>query len=239
MRFVKKNITLIIIVIIALLALFVLNDKLPSANQQTITSTGVSSISVTPDKASVYVRIESLKSTADSSKEDNSAKTNAIMAVLKKLEVDIETSQFNIYPEYDWNNYRKIIGYRTSNVLKISTVLFDDLGAIVDAVVGTNLDITIDSINFELSPERESEYKKQALESAGKDAREKAEAIATGMNFRLGKLVSVSSSDFYYRPYPLFEKGASSEDAQAVVRTNIEPSDLDVTATIQATYTIR
>lgn len=235
----KNNLFITIGVILAvLLALFILYDKLPSANRETITANGISTLSVTPDKAVVYARIESLKETAEASKNDNSAKTNQVMSALKKLDMNAETNQYNMYPEYDWSyGKQKLLGYKTITVLKVTTVYFDDVGTIVDAVVNSG-QATIDSINFELSPERESEFKKQALEEASKDAKEKAEAIAAGMGVKLGKLVSVSSSDFNYRPYPLYEKGGTSSVDEAV-RTSIEPTSLDVNANVNVVYSIR
>lgn len=234
----RNNLFIIIgVILVVLFGLYILYDKLPSFNEKTITANGIARISVIPDRATVYIRIESLKDTAEASKNDNSAKTNQVISTLKKLDMNVETSQYNMYPEYDWNRgNQELLGYRTTTVLKITTNYFDDVGTIVDAAVNTG-HATIDSINFELSQERENEYKKKALEEASKDAKEKAEAIAAGMGVKLGSLKSVSSSDFYYRPYPLYEKGMGS--VEQVVVTIIEPTNLEVNANVNIVYTIR
>lgn len=231
----RNNLIILGVFLLVLFGMFIIYDKLPSS-KETITANGIANIKATPDKASTYVRIESLKNTAEAAKNDNDAKSNAVMTALKKLDVKIETSQYNMYPEYDWTNGQKLIGYKVMNVLKVSTDYFDDLGVIVDAAVKAGG--LIDNINFELSPARESEFKKKALEEAGKDAKEKAEAIAAGMGVKLGRLVSVSSSDFYYRPYPLYEKGMGVAVAETV-RTIIEPQELEVSANINVVYNIR
>jgi uncharacterized protein YggE len=235
----KNNLFITIgVIVVVLFALFILYDKLPSSNEKTITANGVSELSVVPDRAVVYIRIESMKETAEASKNDNSAKTNQVISALKKLDMNVETSQYNIYPEYDWSEEgQKIIGYKTTTVLKVNTGYFDDVGTIVDAAVNSG-QAMIDSINFELSPERESEYKKQALEEASRDAKEKAEAIAAGMDVKLGKILSVTSNDFYYRPYPLYERSMGTSVKEAV-ETVIEPTNLDVNANVNVVYAIR
>ena len=238
MKIKRNNLITIGVFVVILFALFILYDKLPGSTE-TLTANGQASINVEPDLASVYVRIESFKDTAEAAKNDNSAKVNAVMIALKKIDMDAETTNYNIYPEYDWrNDERDITGYRATTNLKIKTEFFDDVGVIIDAVVNTG-HATIDSINFELSDEREVEFKKQALAEASKDAREKAEAIASGMNVKLGKLVSVSSSDFNYRPYPLYESAVSSGNLKEAVSTVVEPQSLEVNANVNAVFSIR
>ena len=82
--------------------------------------------------------------------------------------------------------------------------------------------------------------KAQALKEAAEDAQNKAEALASGSGGKLGKLVSLSSQDFGYYPYPLYARaeGASSADAVKAA-TNISPQELTITASVQASYKLR
>ena len=97
-------------------------------------------------------------------------------------------------------------------------------------------------INFELSTQKQNEYKAQALEMAGQDARTKAQAIASGLDKRLGKLVSVSTSDFSYQPWNIYSARAdysSGDVAEAkLAATNIQPGSQEVNARINVVYKI-
>ena len=96
-------------------------------------------------------------------------------------------------------------------------------------------------INFELSPQKQSEYKTQALEQASADAKSKASATAAGLGKKLGRLVSVESQDFNYGPVVYYAKAESSSGAADAreAALQINPTDLNVYANVGVTYTIR
>ena len=153
---------------------------------------------------------------------------------------DIKTVNFNRYPEYDFKNGRnEQIGYIARQDIIVETKDFDVVASVVD--VSIEAGTLVSYINFELSDEKQSEYKTQALEEAGKDARKKAEATASGLDKKLGRLVSVQSEEFNYIPYRYFEataEGSSATQAKDAA-INLAPRDLDVTATIRVEYKLR
>ena len=203
---------------------------------KTISSDGVATIKTMPDLASVNVRIETLMPTAEASKNKNSEISERVMEALLKIvdKKDISTEYYNIYPEYDWSDNKQTLkGYRTQNTLKIKIKDFDNVGKVVDAAVDAGAS-GIDSINFELSDDKNSELKKEALAKASKDAREKAEAIVGGLNAKLGDIVSVTTSDYNYLPIPIYRADAGVALEKAV--TEIQPKELEVTANVQVTF---
>lgn len=205
-------------------------------DEKTVSANGVATIKTMPDLASVNVRIETLMPTAEASKNKNSEISNAVQKALLKIvdKKDIQTEYYNIYPEYDWSDNKQTLkGYRTQNTLKIEVSDFDKVGSVVDASVDAGAN-GIDSINFELSDEKKSDLKKEVLEKASKDAREKAEAIASGLNARLGDIVSVTTSDYDYLPIPIYRAEAGIALEKAV--TDIQPRELEVTANVQVTF---
>lgn len=230
--------TLLVVVIVVLAGSIFYNKNVTPSN--TVSTTGSHTLTVEPDEATVYVSIETLKNSADESKNENSRITNAVLDSLYEMigKENVETSQFSIYPEYDWtNNGQKLKGYRTTNQLKVKTSNFDDIGKIVD--VSTKAGATgINSINFELSKEKQASYKQEALTKAAEDAKGKAQAIVSGIGSRLGKVVSIQENEYYYRPYPLYTKGSGVELDQAV-STEILPTNLEVTASVTVTYSVK
>jgi len=238
-----RGLSILVLAIVILAVAFVFYDKLNLGTKQTINSRGSYTIKAEPDEVSVYVRIETLEDTAEKSKEENSKISENVIAFLKAANInDIETQNYNIYPEYEWKrNGRELKGYKTMNNLRIRTEDFDLVGKIVDISVNSGA-TGIDSISFELSEEKQSKLKQEALAKASEDARLKAESIARGLNAKLGKVVSVSESGYWYEPYPMFmAKGdmAIEEAAAEIHDTEIIPRELEVRANVNVVFALK
>jgi len=208
---------------------------------RTVSATGTAQMSVMPDKAIVYLLIETRNVSADDAKNMNAEISAKVLAALDKIGIaksDIETQNYAINPEYDWSSgTQKLIGYVASNNIKVSSSDFNNVGKIVDASV--NAGALISYINFDLSVAKQNEYKKVVLANASNDAKAKAEAIAAGLGAKIGSLVSVSSSDYNYYPYPLYRSDMASGTSVKEATTSISPQKLDVTGTVTVSYSIK
>ena len=238
----KNTNTILVVIIILLVAGFLFYNS-SNTEATTINVNGQSTIKAEADEVSVYVGIETTEKTSEESKNANAKISDNVLVVLKTAgipEGDIETSSYYIYPEYDWsNNKQELVGYRTSNVLKITTKDFDKVGAIVDSSVDAGA-TTIQSINFELSQDKQNEVKTQAISKATEDAKVKAEATAQGLNAKLGKVKTVTIQDYNYYPFPIYAsaEGGAALDVKEVARTAIQPSSLDVSSTVNVVFEI-
>lgn len=233
----NSNITIIFLVLVILAGFIFYNKDTSTTN--TVSTTSSYTLTVEPDEATIYIAIETLKNSADESKNENSRITNSVLVSLYEIvgKENIETSQFSIYPEYDWTNGQKLKGYKTNNQLKVKISNFDLIGKIVD--VSTKAGATgINSINFELTEEKQAFYKQEALTKAAEESKQKAQAIVSGIGSKLGKVVSIQENEYYYRPYPLYTKGSGIELDQ-VVSTEILPTNLEVTASVTLTYSVK
>ncbi|MFC1801577.1 SIMPL domain-containing protein [Nanoarchaeota archaeon] len=231
-------------IILGLLVIALIVGCVPSSDQRTVNTNGQANLAVEPDQAVVYVAIETLEDTAQASKDENARITDDVYAGLYSINIpkdDVESQNYNIYEEFDWrgDEGRESLGFRTSHTLKITTEEFDDVGEIIDAVINAGA-TRINYINFELSDEKQAEYKKQALTQASKDAREKAEAIAEGLGAKLGDIVSVSDGTYNYNPYRYYETGvADVAFLEEVKTTQISPQELEVSAYVQVVFQIK
>ena len=212
-----------------------------SNNQQTVSSSGTAVLKVTPDEADVVIAVETLEKSADDSKNKNAAIVDKVYAALYKINIprdSIKTENFNIYEEYDWTlaGQQKSKGFRTSHTLRVTVKDFALVGKIVDAAVDAGA-TRIQGVEFDLSDATKASLKKQALAEASKDAREKAEAIASGLNAELGKIVSVSDSSYDYTPYPYLRTAMEGDMAKAeFAGTEISPQELEVRANVQVVF---
>lgn len=237
------NLTAIIVVAMVVLAgigVFYIYQQQKS--ESTVTANGNSQMSVMPDEVSVYLMIETRNLSAETAKNDNAVISEKVMAALKGLGIadkDIETQNFNINPEIDWTSgTQKITGYIVQNSLIVKTKDFSLVGKIVDSSVDAGS--LVNSINFELSNEKSNQYKTLAIANATQDARIKAEAIAAGLGKTVGRLISVSASDYNYYPYPIYARAEAGGMADAkVAATQIQPKNIDVSASASVVYQIK
>ena len=237
------TIAVVLIVILGFLAAIMYIVPKQSSDK-TISVTGTAQISVPPDKVMIYLQVLTRSNTsADEAKNLNANISDAVLTSLLKVGVDrgsIETGGFSVYPEYDWTQDKGQVlkGYAATNSMTVTLTDFNNAGKVVDAAVDSGG--LVSYINYDLSVAKQNEYKATALADASKDAKVKAEAIASGLSTSLGNLVSVSSSDYNYMPYPLYramEAGTVSSDAKQIA-TNLPFANIDVTATVSVVYQI-
>lgn len=237
-----------LVIVAVVLALNSETEESDLEEKSRISVSGTSSLTVDPNKAEIYVKIVSLEKTAQESKNKNSEVSKKVTDALKKAGVkssDIETSQFSIYPRYEYEevveiNLRKsnqvLVGYEVVNVLKVTTQDLDKVGKLIDVAVDSGAN-DIESISFGLTKEREKDIKQQAMIAASNDAKEKAVALSTNLGVALLMPISISESSFYYQPFDF--RGALMEKSAMAAETVISPQKLDVSASIQLVYEIR
>lgn len=239
----NKIIIGIVIVAVLIVGLYVVFNTGP-----VVSATGSSSIKAMPDEVSVNVNIETRNLTAQDAQEANKIISEKLLAELIKLGYNKEELKFvNFYvsPEYDYSSdYRtqKLKGYVVSQQLVIKTKNVEKVPSIVDSVISSGA--LISYINFEISEQKQAEYKNKALEQASRDAREKAKAIASGQGKGLGRLVSLKNQEYNYPgPYMYYSKSDSvsyAENAAGAQKAavNLSPNEIEVSATIGAEYRV-
>lgn len=206
--------------------------------QDTISVSATANIESPPDKAELYVKIETLAPDAQASQQKNSEISGQVIKNLLLEDVakkDIETSQYYLDQKirYGREGEQIIEGYVTMHILKITTAKTTEVGKLIDAAIqgGAN---GINSIVFTLSDEKKAELRNEALANAAAEAREKAKTIAESLGVKLGKLHTASESSFDIRPY--FASYAAGEKSEAP--TQIQPQQVQVSATLAVEYSI-
>ncbi|MEK6898308.1 MAG: SIMPL domain-containing protein [Nanoarchaeota archaeon] len=236
-------ITLIIVggvILLALLGIGFLNSLNPS---NTISSNGLATIKVVPNLAGIYFNVQTYGETSSEARDRNSEiveKMKNSLIANGFEESEIQTQGFSIYPEYDYSNgENKIKRYAATHSIKIelSTEDSEKIGKAID--FGVDAGAGISYINFELSQEMQNQYKAQAIKMATEDAKIKAEALAEGAGYNLGKLVSISTSDFGYTPWMIFSATTGMETTEAKAATDIQPGEQEVSAQVTAVFRMR
>lgn len=255
MKFFKKtdnNLVTILavgLVIVALVLAFSSRSTVNVASsgqlqKNTVSVSGQAEMSVDPDQAELYVKIETTKTTAKPAKDENSETSEAVESALRKQGVkkeDIETHRYSIRPNYRYDRddgQSHLTGYTVTNVLKVTTNDMEDIGDIIDAAVDAGAN-GFEQITFGLSDEKQKDVNAAVLLKASDEAKDKAESLAKNLDVSLGKLSSISESNFYYAPYayPMADvEQAVMAGAKAAV--SINPQDVTVRATVNLAYEI-
>jgi len=239
------KITLIIAVAVVVIALFGFSMFYDSSSSNTVQADGYATIEVMPDLVTINFNIETRADNATSAKDENAQISDDLITALVKKGFErkqITTQYYNVYPEYNWQSgSRSLIGYKATHQIKLemSTDDSDEIGEIIDA--GVEAGATISYINFELSTELQNQYKTQALEKAAQDAQIKAQSTANGLNKQLGKLISVTTSNFNYYPWSIYAADSAdtfrSQEAKSA-STSIQPGEQEVSASVSVIYKI-
>ena len=235
-----KNKVLIGILLVAIIAVIIYIGNTGAV----VSAVGESNLEVQPDLVKVYLNLEARDKSSKVAKDSLDVISDDVQIALLRIGLskeDIKMQSYNIYQEYDWRNGEQIEkGFVASQQIVVETNEFDLTAEIVDAAIDNGA--LVSWINFELSDEKQNEYKVKSLEEAGKDANKKAEATASGLGKKLGRLVSVESQDFNYGPYVYFEAKAQDGIADSSVRQaalDIAPRDVNVNARISVKYKLR
>ena len=205
----------------------------------TVTETG--KVAVTPDIAKVTIGIEGQGQIVKQVQNDINVKSKKLTDELKKLginEEDIKTTNYNVFPEYDYQNspYR-INGYRISTSYEIK---IEDFEKINDAVVvatnnGANM---IGNISFEVNDKTKEELTNKAREEAVEKAKTKAKGLAKSAGISLGKIINVSESGgFEPRPVLMYDKAVSG--SEPATTANITPGETEIEVTVTLFYEVR
>lgn len=213
------------------------------AEGETVTGTGIAvtgtgEVSGTPDTLTMSFGVSVLRETVAQAVADAAVRSDAIISALEAngvAEEDIQTTNFSIFPEYDYlGDEQRLRGYRVNNsvVAKIRDV--DAAGGVIDAAVAEGGDEVIAS-GVSFSIDDDTELVAAARAAAWDDAEATAQQLADLAGVTLGAPVTISET-FSSLPGPFFE--ASDEAFAAAEATPIQPGEQQVAVTLTVRFAI-
>ncbi len=240
----------------------------PDYSERTFSVDAEGEVVSIPDigKFSFSILTEGSKDAADAQLKNTEA-SNKVIEYLKAEGVakeDIKSTGYYVNPRYQYYDcgpvyYREptayyddtaemvspspcpppdIVGYTIEHTVSVKVRDLEKAGTLVGGAVerGAN---TVSELTFEVDDPAQA--KQDAIEEATTKARAKAEAIAKAGGFRIGKLVSISTSDglypVAYADYGYDGKGGTAETSS--VSPVVEPGSQNIAVTVYLTYEIR
>jgi uncharacterized protein len=173
---------------------------------ETVSVTGTGRSNVAPDRFTFNVGVQTVANTVDDAVSQNNKRVAAVIAALKGAgaqDADIQTSNFNIYPQQDYQEGRlpRILGYQVTNNVTVRSSKIGDAGRLLGVAINAGVN-TSSGINFEVAdPARGRD---QGLRSAFDDARAKAALLAQAAGRTLGRTIYISEGvQQGPQPYPV------------------------------------
>ncbi len=191
----------------------------------------------TPDTLTVTIGVSVTRSSVGEAVDVAAERATGLIEALTGLgvaEEDVQTSNYSIYPEYDYSNDRapRITGYRVDNTLNVKIRDLDRAGEVLDAAAAAAGDeVRVNGVSFAL--EGNDDLLVAAREAAWNDAKAKAEQLAGLAGVTLGAPLTISESVGSFPP-PVF----AYESVAADVATPIQPGQESVTVDLSVTFAI-
>ena len=209
-----------------------------------ITASGRGEVPITPDRATVFVSVETRAPTASAAAADNSTKMSAVRDAIKRSglnDSDITTSGYSVgqdprslFPPSGVPSVpTRPVEFVARNSLRLDVRRPADVGKIIDAAL-TGGATSISSVQF--SSPATDEARRQAIAVAAVQAQRDADALARAAGGSLGRLLSMSSTPITpmqgYYPSDTYFTAIAAGSASMAYPTMINPRDMSVSVSV-------
>lgn len=206
-------------------------DKMP-----VITVSASSDVTAAPDVASVSAGVVTRGLDAGDAMSQNASLMTRVYAQLEAAGIErryIQTSQLSLQPQYDYKDRSapRITGYEARNTVSARTFDLDNVGPMIDALVKAGVN-NINNVEFGVRDPKAAQA--IARDAAIKEARSKAQAMATSAGVRLGPLQSLSEAGGS-TPRPVMMQRSM---AMAADSTPISGGEQSISVTVNMVYGI-
>lgn len=201
-----------------------------------IIATGTGEARVSPDRATIFVGVQSRAATAAAAGADNARRQKAVLDTLKALGLtsdQLSTLNYNVSPEMQYNQNGgspRVTGYVVTNTVRADVRKIDDVGRLIDAALGKGAN-EISSLQFYSS--KADSARRAAMAEAVRNARADAEALAAAAGGSVGPILEMSTSSPPVRPFsemPMAKMAAAQP-------TPIEPGQQTISASVNVRFT--
>jgi uncharacterized protein YggE len=203
-----------------------------------VEASGEAVVYAKPDQAKIDIGVVSQAPTAQAAAAQNASEAKSVIDKLRSLlgsAGQIRTISYSVAPDYQYpkpGGKPTISAYSATNVVEVTTDDLENVGKLIDIATqgGAN---QIRQLQFQLK--NESAARQQALREAVQTARGNAEAMASAMGLKLGKVVKLQQESTSTPPRPVFAAMARMESAQP---TPVESGTIEIRASVSLTVAL-
>lgn len=213
-------------------------DSVTTTKTDSFSVTGEGVVAVKPDIAVINVGISADAPTVAEAQGKINSTINIVSNNIKKLGVagsDIQTSSYNIHPNYDYSGgTQKVTGYQANTNLTVKVKDLEKVNNVIDTAAGGGAN-QIGNISFEVNDKTQAENEARAKAVAA--AKQKAEQAARMAGFRLGKLINYSEN-FEGGPQPIPIATKAMDSRGGGTPTSIEPGSSEIKVNVTLSYEV-
>lgn len=212
----------------------------PGKDPRSITITAEGKTTAAPDTARIDASVVTDGKTADEVQQNNTSVANKVIDYLKSNGVeskDIKTTQYNLYPRYDYYNGRQsLAGFSLTQTMEIKIRNLQKVGELITGTVARGAN-QINSVSYFIDdPES---LKAEARSQAFEKARAKAKEVARLAGVKLGDVVTFSESVNGY-PMPIYERAYSAGGyGGGGISPDTQAGSQDIVVSVSVVFEIR
>lgn len=212
-------------------------NSVATQKSTTFDVTGEGKVTVKPDMASVTAGIQAQSSSVKEAQDQINSVINKVSEAVKQTgvdEKDIQTTNYSIYPTYDYGGgAQKITGYNAGANLLIKVRNLDNVNNAIDTATKNGAN-QISGLSFGIDDKTKVEA--EARQKAVDEAKKKAQEAAKIAGFKLGRIINYSEN-FQGGVRPI---SFALEAAKAVGSpTQVEPGSSEVVVNVTLSYEIQ
>jgi hypothetical protein len=206
-----------------------------------ISVNGTGTTTVTPDIAILRLGVEVTSDTVGDARDEAAEAMDRIRASLSEHSIDdsdIQTTQFSIFPQYDFrSSERRLIGFTVNNQVSVTVREIDDVGVVLDDAIKAGGDaVRVNNISF--SVDDPDAAMAEARAAAVEDARSRADTLASAAGVSVGRPLSINEAGGFFPPQPIFFAEATAAQADGGFDTAISPGEQDITVTVSVVFAL-
>lgn len=204
-------------------------------SERYIRVSGTGEVAVVPDIAYINIGVHSEAEDVSSALEANNTQAAELTEALKAEgieEKDIQTANFNVYPQTRYDNMGQPVGtsYVVDNTVYVTVRDLANLGKMLDTAISAGAN-NIYGISFDIA-DKETVLA-QARELAIKDAEAKAQSVAEVAGVTLGQILSIDvSTPTFNQPYFGYGMGGGTSRVETSVPVSAGQIVVSYTATL-------
>jgi uncharacterized protein YggE len=176
-----------------------------AATYQTVSVTGTGRVTLTPDRASFTVGVQTVAPSLAVATQENAARMTAILAALRKAgatDRELRTTGLSIYPQQaaEPGKQPRIVAYQVSNNVTVTRDDVATIGKLLEAAVQAGAN-TVSGVNFSVSDSARG--RDTGLQAAFAEAKAKADLLARAAGRSLGRALAITEGGAAMPPVPM------------------------------------
>jgi uncharacterized protein len=228
---------------------FFLNSQMKT---QTMQVQGTGTATGTPDQSTISFTVTKTSTRLQDAQNQANTFTNKIVSDLDKLGIakkDIQTNNYNSYPNYNDNNGEEgiavpiqpqqnsqtIISYTVTEDVNITVNNTNKANNVIDTITKDGAE-NVSGPDLTFSDAKQQQLENEARTKAIDNAKEKAQSMSQAAGIHLGKITNIQENNNNLYPIirPVMMNAASGTEKS--VPTQISPGQNSITSTVTLTY---